>query len=54
MMARRTAYVLEDNPAEGLCHQGLLVLSIQYQSEGSSGPQDNVYLFDGFLEMVTR
>ena len=28
-------------------------MSIQYHSEASPGPLDNVYLFDSFLEMVS-
>ena len=43
---------LNDGTVEGLCHKELPILSIQYHSEGSPGPQDNVYLFDRFLEMV--
>jgi carbamoyl-phosphate synthase small subunit len=43
---------LNDGTVEGLCHKELPVISIQYHSEGSPGPQDNVYLFDRFLEMV--
>lgn len=43
---------LNDGTVEGLCHKSLPVLSIQYHSEGSPGPQDNTYLFDRFLEMV--
>jgi carbamoyl-phosphate synthase small subunit len=43
---------LNDGTVEGLCHKDLPILSIQYHSEGSPGPQDNVYLFDRFLEMV--
>lgn len=43
---------LNDGTIEGLCHKNLPVLSIQYHSEGSPGPQDNTYLFNRFLEMV--
>jgi carbamoyl-phosphate synthase small subunit len=43
---------LNDGTVEGLRHKELPVVSIQYHSEGSPGPQDNVYLFDRFLEMV--
>ncbi len=43
---------LNDGTVEGLRHKGLPILSIQYHSEGSPGPQDNVYLFDRFLEIV--
>jgi carbamoyl-phosphate synthase small subunit len=45
---------LNDGTVEGLRHKELPILSIQYHSEGSPGPQDNVYLFDRFLEMVKK
>jgi carbamoyl-phosphate synthase small subunit len=44
---------LNDGTVEGLRHRELPILSIQYHSEASPGPQDNVYLFDEFLKMVT-
>jgi len=37
---------------EGLRHRDLPLLSIQYHPEASPGPQDNVYLFERFLDMV--
>jgi carbamoyl-phosphate synthase small subunit len=43
---------LNDGTVEGLRHRELPILSIQYHSEGAPGPQDNVYLFDRFLEIV--
>ncbi len=43
---------LNDGTVEGFRHHELPLLSIQYHSEGSPGPQDNVYLFQRFLEMV--
>ena len=43
---------LNDNTVEGIYHRELPILSIQYHSEASPGPQDNVYLFDRFLNMV--
>jgi carbamoyl-phosphate synthase small subunit len=43
---------LNDGTVEGLHHKELPVISIQYHSEGSPGPQDNVYLFNRFLDMV--
>jgi len=43
---------LNDGTVEGLRHRELPVISIQYHSEGSPGPQDNVYLFDRFLKIV--
>jgi len=41
-----------DNTIEGLRHRDLPILSIQYHSEGAPGPQDNIYLFNRFLEMM--
>jgi carbamoyl-phosphate synthase small subunit len=43
---------LNDNTVEGLRHRDLPILSIQYHSEASPGPLDNMYLFERFLEMV--
>ncbi|MBI2847007.1 MAG: glutamine-hydrolyzing carbamoyl-phosphate synthase small subunit [Chloroflexi bacterium] len=43
---------LNDGTVEGLRHRSLPILSIQYHSEASPGPMDNVYLFDRFLDMV--
>ncbi len=43
---------LNDQTVEGLWHRELPIFSIQYHSEASPGPRDNVYLFQQFLEMV--
>lgn len=43
---------LNDGTVEGLRHRDLPVLSIQYHSEASPGPWDNMYLFERFLEML--
>jgi len=43
---------LNDGTVEGLRHRELPILSIQYHSEASPGPRDNMYLFERFLEMV--
>ncbi|MFP3974703.1 MAG: glutamine-hydrolyzing carbamoyl-phosphate synthase small subunit [Chloroflexota bacterium] len=43
---------LNDNTVEGLRHKELPIFSIQYHSEASPGPRDNMYLFERFLEMV--
>jgi carbamoyl-phosphate synthase small subunit len=45
---------LNDSTVEGLRHRDLPILSIQYHSEASPGPLDNMYLFERFLEMVRR
>jgi carbamoyl-phosphate synthase small subunit len=43
---------LNDGTVEGLRHNKLPIISIQYHSEGSPGPQDNTYLFERFLDML--
>ena len=43
---------LNDGTVEGLRHKELPIFSIQYHSEASPGPWDNIYLFGKFLEMV--
>jgi carbamoyl-phosphate synthase small subunit len=43
---------LNDGTVEGLRHRDLPIISIQYHSEASPGPLDNMYLFERFLEMV--
>jgi len=43
---------LNDGTVEGLRHRELPIFCIQYHSEASPGPLDNMYLFDNFLEMV--
>jgi len=43
---------VNDGTVEGLLHQREPVMTIQYHSEASPGPLDNLYLFERFLEMV--
>ena len=43
---------VNDGTVEGLQHRREPVMSIQYHSEASPGPLDNMYLFERFLEMV--
>lgn len=43
---------LNDGTVEGLRHRELPILSIQYHSEAAPGPQDSMYLFRQFVEMV--
>ena len=43
---------LNDDTVEGLAHRDYPIVSIQYHSEASPGPLDNVYLFERFLAMV--
>ncbi len=43
---------LNDGTVEGLRHKELPIFAIQYHSEASPGPRDNIYLFEKFMEMV--
>ncbi len=43
---------LNDGTVEGLRHRELPILSIQFHPEGAPGPEDNLYLFERFLEIV--
>ena len=43
---------LNDGTCEGLRHLREPVISIQYHSEASPGPLDNVYIFDRFVAMI--
>lgn len=43
---------VNDDTIEGLRHRREPVMSIQYHSEASPGPLDNMYLFQRFIEMV--
>jgi carbamoyl-phosphate synthase small subunit len=43
---------LNDGTVEGLRHKSLPIFAIQYHSEASPGPLDNVYLFEKFVGMM--
>ena len=43
---------LNDGTVEGLRHRSEPLLTIQYHSEASPGPLDNMYLFERFVEMI--
>jgi carbamoyl-phosphate synthase small subunit len=43
---------VNDGTVEGLVHRREPVMTIQYHSEASPGPLDNMYLFERFLEMT--
>ncbi len=43
---------LSDDTVEGLRHKSLPIMTIQYHSEASPGPQDAEYLFDRFMRLV--
>jgi carbamoyl-phosphate synthase small subunit len=41
-----------DGTIEGLTHKDMPIISIQYHAEGSPGPEDNLYLFNRYLNMI--
>ncbi len=43
---------LNDGTVEGIQHKELPIFAIQYHSEASPGPLDNMYLFEKFMGMV--
>ncbi len=43
---------LNDGSVEGLTHESLPVLSVQFHPEASPGPHDNAELFDRFLTLI--
>lgn len=43
---------VNDGTVEGLRHRREPVLTIQYHSEASPGPLDNMYLFERFVQMI--
>jgi carbamoyl-phosphate synthase small subunit len=43
---------LNDGTVEGLVHHEAPLMTIQYHSEASPGPLDNMYLFERFLDLV--
>lgn len=45
---------LNDRSVEGLAHRQLPVFSVQYHPEGSPGPQDNQYVLDKFVALVSN
>ena len=47
-----TQVSLNDGTVEGFRHRELPILTIQYHSEASPGPLDNMYMFDRWLELV--
>jgi carbamoyl-phosphate synthase small subunit len=45
---------LSDGSVEGLAHESLPVLSVQFHPEASPGPEDNHELFDRFAAWIER
>lgn len=47
-----THRAVNDGTIEGMKHNKLPVFSVQYHPEAAPGPDDNVYLFDQFMELL--
>jgi len=45
---------LNDGTVEGMEHQTLPILSVQFHPEGAPGPEENAEIFDRFKELVER
>ena len=45
---------LNDNTLEGLIHKKIPLFSVQYHPEASPGPHDATYLFDRFIDSMTK
>ena len=45
---------LNDHTVEGMVHNKLPLMSVQFHPEATPGPRDSEYLFDEFLDMVRR
>ena len=43
---------LNDQTSEGLRHRELPLFSVQYHPEAAPGPNDSVYLFDEFIQLI--
>ncbi|MCG3056575.1 hypothetical protein KZ287_30875, partial [Escherichia coli] len=45
---------VNDQSVEGLVHEQLPVLSVQYHPEAHPGPSDSTYIFDEFMKQVQQ
>ena len=45
---------VNDHTIEGMRHKSLPIFSVQYHPEASPGPDDNTYLFDEFMALLTK
>ena len=45
---------LNDQTIEGLCIKGKPAFSVQYHPESSPGPHDSRYLFDAFVDLMSK
>ncbi len=47
-----TSINLNDNTIEGISHNSLPIISIQYHPEASPGPHDSSYIFKEFIDLI--
>jgi len=45
---------LNDNTVEGISHNSLPIISIQYHPEASPGPHDSSYIFKEFIDLIKK
>jgi carbamoyl-phosphate synthase small subunit len=45
---------LNDGTVEGMVHDTLPIMTMQFHPEASGGPQDTEYLFDEFVKGVSE
>jgi carbamoyl-phosphate synthase small subunit len=45
---------VNDGTVEGIAHETLPLISVQFHPEASPGPMDSRYLFDEFLDMAAE
>jgi len=49
-----THRAVNDGTVEGMRHNEIRMFSVQYHPEAAPGPDDNTYLFDEFLTLLTK
>lgn len=49
-----THRAVNDGTIEGIRHKNLPIFSVQYHPEAAPGPDDNTYLFDEFMTILTK
>jgi carbamoyl-phosphate synthase small subunit len=49
-----TSINLNDNTIEGISHNSLPIISIQYHPEASPGPHDSSYIFKEFIDLIEK
>ena len=45
---------LNDNTIEGIAYKGKPVFTVQFHPEAAGGPKDTAYLFDKFMEFMSK